>query len=70
MLFLSTGTGTGSGTVQPQTGQCVDKLTNCNEFGAYACKQPYLAWAQDKCPRYCNFCSKFDVLINLLILSN
>jgi hypothetical protein len=53
-------TGPGS-TVAPQTAapntQCVDKL-NCQEYGQYVCKQPYLDWAQANCRKYCNFCRK------------
>ena len=53
-------TGPGN-TVAPQTAapnrQCVDKL-NCQEYGQYVCKQPYLDWAQANCRKYCNFCGK------------
>ena len=58
-------TGPGN-TVAPQTAapntQCVDKL-NCQEYGQYVCKQPYLDWAQANCKKYCTFCCKYGINI-------
>lgn len=59
MLSIATGPGN---TVAPPTAapSCVDKL-NCQEYGQYVCRQPYLDWAQANCRKYCNFCRKYDI---------
>jgi len=41
----------------PQTVTCVDKLTNCNNYGATSCQDPYIAWALDNCRKTCNLCN-------------
>lgn len=41
--------------------KCVDKISNCNAYGADVCTQPqYSAWATSNCKSFCQLCKYFD----------
>lgn len=37
---------------------CADVLSNCNQYGSFACVGQYAAWAQDNCRKTCGYCGE------------
>ncbi|XP_076111735.1 uncharacterized protein LOC143079986 isoform X2 [Mytilus galloprovincialis] len=44
------------GTGIPNNGNCTDLVSNCNAFDLSVCREPYLDWAKNHCPKYCDLC--------------
>ncbi|XP_060066516.1 uncharacterized protein LOC132546817 [Ylistrum balloti] len=41
--------------------QCRNKLAHCENYGQYACNEPYKEWAKENCNQYCGFCGNTGV---------
>ncbi|KAH3694437.1 hypothetical protein DPMN_081877 [Dreissena polymorpha] len=49
------------GSLNGQTGTCLDKIPNCAAYAAEVCTTAsYRLWATDNCADHCNLCGEFS----------